>query len=369
MKLVYICDSIIPSRSANSIHVMKMCQAFAQNGHKVTLIAPYLKSLQEPDIRDLYTYYNVERCFQLYRIPCMNIYGRPLIFGLFQIPFFLLKYKPEIVYGRSVFGCFSSSILGIPTIFESHAPIFYELRITQWFQRRLFDNPNFVKLVVISNALKKMYQKMLPTKQINILVAHDGADLPDKLGILSNWPGRKEALQVGYVGHLYQGRGIELIFELAKQMSDIDFHLMGGTRDDIHFWKCQNHLANLFVHGFILPGRVAKYRTKCDILLAPYQEQCAVSGGKGNTSEFMSPLKIFEYMSSEKAIIASNLPVLWEVLNKTNAMLVPPDNSHAWYQAIGRLKDRKIRKQISGSAYCDFVNKFTWKKRAQKVLE
>ena len=369
MKLVYISDSIIPSRSANSIHVMKMCQAFALNGHKVILLAPEIKGFQEKGVKDVFSYYNVGRCFHIQKIPCMNIYGRPLFYGLFQAPFFLFKFKPDMVYGRSVFGCFSSAFMGFPTIYEAHAPMSYELGITQWFQKKLFKTRNFFKLVVISNALKQMYQKTLAVKNINIFVAHDGADVPDKSLIEKNWPGRADALQVGYVGHLYQGRGIELIFEVAKKNSDVDFHLMGGTSDDICFWNCRNQLKNMFIHGFIPPGKVAKYRNRCDILLAPYQEECAVSGGRGNTAAFMSPLKIFEYMSSGKSIIASDLPVLREVLGQNNSMLVAPDNVGAWSQAIFRLKESKIRKQISDNAYHDFVNNYTWKKRAQRVLE
>lgn len=33
MKIVYLSASSIPSRTANSIHVMRMCAAFAKNGH------------------------------------------------------------------------------------------------------------------------------------------------------------------------------------------------------------------------------------------------------------------------------------------------------------------------------------------------
>ena len=43
MNILYISNSIIPSRTANSIHVMKMCQAFADNGHEVTLLALIIK--------------------------------------------------------------------------------------------------------------------------------------------------------------------------------------------------------------------------------------------------------------------------------------------------------------------------------------
>mgnify|MGYP001195289087 FL=1 len=47
MKILYISNSIIPSRTANSIHVMKMCQAFADNGHEVILLAPDKKKKYE----------------------------------------------------------------------------------------------------------------------------------------------------------------------------------------------------------------------------------------------------------------------------------------------------------------------------------
>ena len=58
MKILYISKSIIPSRTANSIHVMKMCQAFADNGHEVVLLAPDVKNHYEKDIEDIAAFYN-----------------------------------------------------------------------------------------------------------------------------------------------------------------------------------------------------------------------------------------------------------------------------------------------------------------------
>ena len=55
MKILYISKSIIPSRTANSIHVMKMCQAFADNGHEVVLLAPNTKNRYEKGVEDVRT--------------------------------------------------------------------------------------------------------------------------------------------------------------------------------------------------------------------------------------------------------------------------------------------------------------------------
>lgn len=40
MKIAYIAASVLPSWTANSVQVMKVCQALTQNGHEVTLYVP-----------------------------------------------------------------------------------------------------------------------------------------------------------------------------------------------------------------------------------------------------------------------------------------------------------------------------------------
>ena len=86
-----------------------------------------------------------------------------------------------------------------------------------------------------------------------------------------------------------------------------------------------------------------------------------------NISDFTSPLKLFEYMSHKKAIIASDLPVIREVLNDRNSILVESDDINSWLNAIIKLKDFKHREIISSKALDDFY-KYSWKNRAQLVI-
>ena len=103
-------------------------------------------------------------------------------------------------------------------------------------------------------------------------------------------------------------------------------------------------------------------------MLAPYSSRVTVGGhDKLDTSKFMSPIKIFEYMSHKKAIIASDLPVLREVLSEKNSVLVEPTNIKDWTTAIEKLKDLTQREKIANQAIVDF-DKYTWKKRAEKVI-
>lgn len=40
---------------------MKMCQAFADNGHEVVLLAPDVKEQYEKSVTDVYEYYGVRK--------------------------------------------------------------------------------------------------------------------------------------------------------------------------------------------------------------------------------------------------------------------------------------------------------------------
>ena len=73
-------------------------------------------------------------------------------------------------------------------------------------------------------------------------------------------------------------------------------------------------------------------------------------------------------MSSKKAIIASDLLVLREVLNSKNSMLVEPENINDWVNAINKLRKQDYRDFIANNAFKDFKN-FTWKTRALQIID
>ena len=59
MKILYISKSIIPSRTANSIHVMKMCQAFKFNNYCVDLL--FYSPAEDISEDDIFINSNVEK--------------------------------------------------------------------------------------------------------------------------------------------------------------------------------------------------------------------------------------------------------------------------------------------------------------------
>jgi glycosyltransferase involved in cell wall biosynthesis len=363
MKILYIANCIIPSRTANSIHIMKMCNALSTLGHHVTLVTAKYPHLEETGVDDCYDYYGVERKFDINFITIPRIKGGIYFYVAKLIPFFL-KNSFDFVLGRFIFGCFLSSLFRNYTVFESHAPIWNSSWSERLAFRLMIKSKYFKNLIVISEALKLMYIKNASLENSMVSVYHDGADEQKHFnGILPETTN----LRVGYFGHLYRGRGVEVILELATSLPDIEFHIVGGTNEDISHWKSQCLSENLFFHGFVHPKVVFEYRNSCDILIAPYQNSVATFGGKGDTSQFMSPLKVFEYMSSKKPIIISNLPVLREVLDDDTAIFVAPMDSNEWRSAILKLKDSNRSNFLANNAYAKFLH-YTWKSRAKDII-
>ena len=112
-------------------------------------------------------------------------------------------------------------------------------------------------------------------------------------------------------------------------------------------------------------------RKKFDILLAPYEQKVRVSGNTGDTSRWMSPLKIFEYMSDRKPMLVSDMPVLHEVLeNEYNCLFCKVNDLDDWLAKLDALiQNEKLSDTISSNAYNDLKGKYTWDKRAKVVLK
>jgi glycosyltransferase involved in cell wall biosynthesis len=130
-------------------------------------------------------------------------------------------------------------------------------------------------------------------------------------------------------------------------------------------------LSNVTLHGFVPPTQTEAYRQSCDILLAPYQRKVSVYGTKAvDTSRWMSPLKIFEYMATGKAILCSDLPALREVLtHEQTALLCNPSNTQEWRTALKRLHDEpSLRQSLGERARAELKAKYTWSARAERVL-
>ena len=374
MKIVYISTSDIPSITANSIQVMKMCQAFKNLGHDITLLTPGNELNDTGNNNDLWKHYGIRNKFRITYIGSINSMRVSYKYKIF---IYLLFNRPKLLYTRDIYISILSSILRINTIIELHDPGYGPFRIIGY--NLISYLKCILKVVLISEGLKDIVLKRYDNKRLNnkIIIAHDGVDIKrfenihNKENIRKTININQHISVVGYCGHLYKGRGIELIMELSGKLADKSFLIIGGNNKEVKYYinkAKESNIKNIQFVGFVENMLLPQYLAACDILLMPYQDKVTVSGG-GNTVEFMSPLKMFEYMASKRPIICSNLKVIREVLDDNSAILCNPNNIDEWVNGINKLiENRKYSKNIAQNAFNNVI-KYEWEKRANHIIQ
>ncbi len=377
MKILYISQSVIPSKSANSIHAMKMCSALSKLNNSVDLFCWNKSNEIEKDVKNFYKFYSVKNNFKIIRLKIFNVWILKELLTFFFILFRILFYKYDLIYSRNIQLSWFLSILGVKTILEIHSPPSIK---TNFLLKILLKKGSLKLLILINKALKNHILKNYEVhRYLELIVLPDAADTQNFTQSIVRKKFNIKKNSIGYLGHLYQGRGIDLIIKLAKEFPQNNFYIVGGSEHHVNVWRKNLNLINIFFLGFQNQNNCNILRQQFDCLIAPYQNKVYVHGAilenkekksKLETSKWMSPLKLFEYMEAKKPIITSNLSAIREILiNEVDAILCDPNDFNQWKNAIQKLnKDAALRKRISINAYNKFLKNFTWNLRAKNLL-
>jgi len=117
--------------------------------------------------------------------------------------------------------------------------------------------------------------------------------------------------------------------------------------------------------GAVSHTEVPRLLDACDILVSPHIPLAA------GADFFGSPTKLFEYMAMGKGIVASRLGQIGEVLTDgQTALLVEPGNTNELRDAILRLAEsRELRETLGARARQIAIERHTWKRNAQKIID
>jgi len=368
LKIVYLAASALPSRGrANSIQVMMMCEAFVQNGHDVTLLAP--DNPERMGDIDPYAYYGVLPTFRIEWLPWIPLKSRGYVYGWLAARR-ARQLRPDLVYGRSVPGCYCCTLLDLAAILELHDPINEKEWPLKNMFLRMLSRTQLRRVVVTSKSLARNLRDKYGLTPPLLRVAPNGA----KAGALAG-EGLvldKGRLHAGYIGGLRPGKGMELIAKLTFLTPWAHYHIVGGNPLEIQHWKEQlRESANITFHGQVSPAETDRYRHSFDVLLAPYQRMAGNSRDEDLQTPWLSPLKIIEYMAAGKPILCSDLPPYREVLTHgSTALLCDPDQIDSWVEALQTLRENvHLRETLAKAALEEFGKHYTWQSRGRNVLE
>jgi glycosyltransferase involved in cell wall biosynthesis len=373
MKIAAISASKIPAATANSIQVMKTCQALAQLDNELMLFTPDLdrEFLESKD--DLLSFYGLQKIFPIVWLHSSPHLGR-YDFSL-RATWKAKALKSDLVYCWPIQAAVFGLLMNLPVVLEMHGPP--EGRIGPLLFDLFVKMPGKKRILFITHALQTIVEERFRNSLSvhTALIAPNGIDLA-RYGDLPEPSQARQSLRLPdvftavYTGHLYPGRGMELMVALAERSPNVHFLWVGGNPGDIMNWRerlNRQTVDNITLIGFIPNDQLAVYQAAGDVLLMPYERLVAGSSG-GNSADYCSPMKMFEYMACQRPILTSDLSVIREVLNENNAVLCPPEDLGAWSKALEKLMlDEVFRQRLAAQARADVQN-YTWKQRAEKAL-
>jgi len=384
-RLIYVSNNRLPTEKAHGLQIVQMCEALADAGYTVTLVAPRRFNTRElRGVRSLWDHYGVRHNFAFTRLPCLDLFPlfpqHPISFVAQTLTYLLAMlawlpfHRADLLYTRDLFLGAALALLRprTPLIYEVHQV--HRSRLGRWLQRVLARRAH---VVTITGHLAQHMQRLGARR---VLVAHDGfraarfADLPTRAEARAACGLPQDAFVVGYVGRLYtmeMPKGLDtLIDAIARAMktgAEMHLLLVGGPETGVHALRQQwaalgLPMDRLHTAGQVPPDEVPRFLAALDVgaLPLPWTEHFAYHA---------SALKLFEYMAAGCAVLASDLPSTVEVVrNGKTALLVPPGDAAALAAAIRRLcDDPALRERLGVCARAEALAHYTWAARAAAI--
>ncbi|MEO8481436.1 MAG: glycosyltransferase [Acidobacteriota bacterium] len=382
MTLLYLADTRFPIERANGAQTMATCHALARRGLDVTLAV-------RPDTtqpaRDPFTFYDLPPEARLTIRPIASNIAPPARRIQFLLSASALVARtPGVVYTRDL--GLASFLLQWPArrrprvVYESHgiadvvaaempsllgradlAPSASKLHRLGRREARVWANA--AGYVTITRALAdELTTRFGPRPRV--FVIPDGA--PDALVERTPDPLPDGPPVVGYAGHLYPWKGVDVLVRAIAQTTDARALIVGGHPGEGDLARVEQLArelgvdARITITGHVPPAEVPRRLAAASMLALP-------NGASAISARYTSPLKLFEYLALGRPIVASDLPSIREILTPDVAEFVAPDDPTAWAHAIARLASNPARAASLAAAARRLAPDYTWSARAARI--
>ncbi|HUD73139.1 MAG TPA: glycosyltransferase family 4 protein, partial [Dongiaceae bacterium] len=293
---------------------------------------------------------------------------------------------PDLIYQRfdpsSVAGVAVARRRGVPLVLEYNGSEVWIAdhwdRPFRW--RRLFADTESVNLqhadliVVVSEVLREglVARGVDPER---ILVRPNGVD-PDRYhprvdgAAVRRRHGLVGRTVVGFVGTFGMWHGAPVLARAARRVlearPETRFLFVGDGRDRAESQAALAHARDRAIFTGMVPQEEGpEHLAAMDILVAPH-----VANADG-TRFFGSPTKLFEYLAMGRAIVASRLEQIGDLLEDgRSAVLVPPGDEAALARSIVALLDDPARRASLGAAAREVaLARHTWEAHVRGITE
>ena len=383
MRILYFADIRFPLERANGMQTMATCHALVERGHTVRLV---VRPDTQTPARDPFAFYGLPHHDGL-------IVERAPIAGASVPPFarrpgYLAfaagraagRGRADVIMTRDL--TTASLVLRLPMraplVYESHgyapdvAAALPDLlataapasaaKLSRLARREAFVWRHADGYVTITSGLRDELTRRFGGRE-RVAVVPDGA----RVAAACTPRDPQAPFTVAYAGHLYAWKGVDILLDALALLPGVRALVVGGhdKEPDLARLRAQSAALGLDSRvtftGQVPPAAVPERLAGADVLVLP-NPASAIS------THATSPLKLFEYMAAGRAIVASDLPAIREVLTHgENAVLVPPGDAAALANGIRNLEHAAVTRARLADAARAAVTEYSWARRAERL--
>ncbi len=373
MKIGYISHARYPSEKAYGVQMTRVCEAMAELGHEVTLVAPEVHN----EVTESYDkYYDVKQQFAVEHLPTKDALLSWWVPGRFAMMVTLRSYQKSLrpYLAASAFDVlYVRSHHMLEAVLATNIPVVLELHTIPRRLGNFVSQCNSCALVVCLTTLMKEELVQLGVSEDKVIVEADAVALeayaniePHDFSLPTDRP------IVGYVGSLSTmniDKGAGLLLECAKDLQDNAFvFIVGGPENKAEEYRQYAKTLGLRDEDYRIEGPVPSRLvpaaiSACDVCVYP-----APMSDHSYFQRDTSPLKLFEYMASGVLIVCADIPPVRDIVDESSVWLFDPGDVDGLKEAASKALQNPKEAEAKAIKGKEIAAYHTWKKRMQRIL-
>jgi glycosyltransferase involved in cell wall biosynthesis len=363
-------------------------RALGEAGHEVTLVSPPgvdplntavgvpldKGNARETGIRRIWKWISREcpqLLFELIEIS-YNLYAA------LRLPLVFHRHPAAIYYERYAFFLFAGVVLakwhGRPVILEVNEVVGVQrargqilVRVARRLERTVFSRADeiltvssFLQHEVLHRGGRPGHVHVVPNAidPSRFDAKGSGQAIRHKLGL-------DGAIVMGFVGWFDHWDRLDLLVDVARELRDSHPALRlllvgdGPVAEDLRGSIRRYGLERVAIlTGAVTRAEVPQYIDAMDICVLP------------DSNPFGSPLVLFEFMASGKAVVTPDLPPIRDVIrDHATGLIVKPGDAASLREVIRRMADdARLRRQLGDQARRAVLENHTWAATARRIV-
>lgn len=375
--ILYTAFDIVPSPKGASTHILHNLRGLVNSGYSVHLITPNDGLLPPED---------TIAGARVTRIPqdlTQNFLARAVHFGKSVLAHLALHPDYDVVHFRNIWDGFhitqNKKKFGYKTLFEVNGLPSIELKyhypgigtelLTKIKEQELAAL-HLSDAIICPSRVTRDYIASLGLNREVVTVIPNGVSPSDfSASPLPSRTGREPVLL--YIGTLADWQGLDIVIKALPKILDqqpAKLHIVGRGRSRQRKVLAK-HIRKLGLeeHVIVQPPvphhEIPALIASADICVAP------LGLNDRNVTQGACPIKVLEYMAAGRPLLASNMPIVRELVREdVDALLFSPnDPDDLARQALALLNDMELSQRLAESASQRALTKFTWHESQKKL--